>query len=85
MTSVLLSALTPTSSLCFGTPDCVSVKKLENINCSADEVRRLLLKLKPKKSPGPDNIASCVLGECASELAPLMAHIKEIILFRFIT
>ena len=59
----------------FPTPDCVVVKKLENINCSANEVRRLLLKLKPNKSPRPDNIAPCVLRECASELAPSLAHI----------
>ena len=35
-------------------------KKLENISCSANEVRHLLLKLKPNKSPGPDHIAPCV-------------------------
>ena len=50
-------------------------KKLENISCSANEVRRLLLKLNPNKSPGPDNIAPCVLRECASEPAPSLAHI----------
>ena len=50
-------------------------KKLENISCSANEVRHLLLKLKPNNSPGPDNIAPCVLRECASELAPSLAHI----------
>ena len=33
------------------------------------------MKLKPNKSPGPDNIAPCVLRECASELAPSLAHI----------
>ena len=54
----------------FSTPDYDVVKKLENINCIANEVRRLLLKLKPNKSLGPDNIAPCVLRECASELAP---------------
>lgn len=59
----------------FPTPDYVVVKKLDNINCSANEVRRLLLKLKPNKSPGPDNIAPCVLRECASELSPSLAHI----------
>ena len=59
----------------FPTPDYVVVKKLENINCSVNEVRRLLLKLKPNKSPGRDNIAPSVLRECASELAPLLAHI----------
>ena len=73
----------------FPTPDYVVVKKLENVNCSANEVRRLLLKLKPNKSPGPDNIAPCVSRECASELAPSLAHIlnkfKQIILLRFIT
>ena len=59
----------------FPTPDYVVVKRLENINCSVNEVRRLLLKLKPNKSPGPDNIAPCVLRECASELASSVAHI----------
>ena len=59
----------------FPNPDYVVVKRLENINCSVNEVRRLLLKLKPNKSPGPDNIAPCVLRECASELAPSLAHI----------
>ena len=33
------------------------------------------MKLKPNKSPGPDNIAPCVLRERASELAPSLAHI----------
>ena len=59
----------------FPTPDYVVVKKLENINCSANEARRLLLKLKPNKSPGPDSITPCALRECALELAPSLAHI----------
>ena len=59
----------------FPTPYYVVVKKLENINYSVNEVRRLLLKLKPNKSPGSDNIAPYVLRECASELAPSLAHI----------
>ena len=33
------------------------------------------LKLKPNKSPGPDNIAPCILREFALELAPSLAHI----------
>ena len=61
----------------FPTPDYVVVKRLENINCSVNEVRRLLLKLKPNKSPGSDNIAPCVLRECASELAPSLAHLLD--------
>ena len=59
----------------FLTPDYVVVKRLENINCSVNEVRRLLLKLKPNKSTGPDNVAPCVLRECGSELPPSLAHI----------
>ena len=59
----------------FPTPNYVVVKRLENINCSVNEVRRLLLKLKPNKSPGRDNIAPCVLRECASELVPSLTHI----------
>ena len=55
----------------FPTADYVVVMRLESVN----EGRRLLLKLKPRKSPGPDNIAPCVLRECASELAPLLAPI----------
>ena len=42
---------------------------------SVNEVRCPPLKLKPNKSPGPNNIAPCVLRECASELAPSPAHI----------
>ena len=70
----------------FPTPYCFVVKKFENINCSADEVRRLLLKLTPYKSLGCDNIAPCVLRECATELAPSLAHaLNKIILLRVIT
>ena len=50
-------------------------KKLENISCSANEVRHLLLKLKPNKSPEPDHIAPFVLREYASEPAPSLTHI----------
>ena len=50
-------------------------KKLENISCSANEVRHLLLKLKPSNSPEPDHIAPCVLREYASEPAPSLTHI----------
>ena len=74
-TSVLPSVFTVEDYGNFPTPYYVVVKKLENINCSVNEVRRLLLKLKPNKSPGRDNIAPCVLRECASKLAPSLANI----------
>ena len=51
------------------------VCELENISCSANEVRHLLLKLKPSNSPEPDHIAPCVLREYASEPAPSFTHI----------
>ena len=61
-------------------------KKLENISCSANEVRHLLLKLKPSKSPELDHIAPCVLREYASEPSTFIdAYIKQIIPLRFIT
>ena len=49
-------------------------KKLENISCSANELRHLL-KLKPNKSPEPDHIALYILREYASEPAPSLTHI----------
>ena len=53
----------------FPTQDCTFDKKLANIDCSVNEVKRHLLKLKSNKSPGPDHIASCILKSCAPELA----------------
>ena len=44
-------------------------RKLEHINCSVNEVRIHLQKLKVNRSPGPDNIAPCILKSFASELA----------------
>ena len=44
-------------------------RKLEHINCSVNEVTSHLQKLKANKSPGPDNIAPCILKSCASDLA----------------
>lgn len=58
----------------FPTLDCIVDKKLESVNCSVDEVRSYLQKLKPYKSPGPDHIAPCILKSCARELAPSVTY-----------
>lgn len=54
----------------FPTLNRIVDKKLENIHCSTNEVKKHLLNLKPNKSPGPDNIPSRILKEYASTLAP---------------
>ena len=67
----------------FTTKDCVNIpiqdcsvdKKLANIDCSVNEVKCHLLKLKTNKSPGPDHIAPCILKSCALELAPSITYI----------
>ena len=58
----------------FPTQDCTFDKKLANINCSVNELKRHLQKLKPNKSPGPDHIAPCILKSCAPELAPSLTY-----------
>ena len=58
----------------FPTLVCIVDKKLESVNCSVDEVRSYLQKLKPYKSPGPDHIAPCILKSCARELAPSVTY-----------
>ena len=58
----------------FPTQDCTFDKKLANFDCSANEVKRHLLKLKPNKSPGPDYIVPCILKSCAAELAPSLTY-----------
>ena len=50
--------------------DHVVDRKLENIQCDANEVEKYLYSLNPHKSPGPDYIPSRILKTCARELAP---------------
>ena len=46
---------------------------LSFLQCSADDVRKILLELKPCKSPGPDGIHPMILRNCAENLASLSA------------
>ena len=42
---------------------------LSSLQCSVDEVTKLLKELKPRKSPGPDGIHPLILKNCADTLA----------------
>ena len=42
---------------------------LSSLQCSVDEVTKLLKELKPRKSPGPDGIHPLILKKCANTLA----------------
>ena len=68
------SVFTTEAYVNFPTQDCIFDKKLANFDCSANEVKRHLLKLKPNKSPGPDYIVPCILKSCAAELAPSLTY-----------
>ena len=74
MNSYFSSVFTTEDYVNFPTQDCIFDKKLANIDCSVNEVKRHLLKLKPNKSPGPDHIAPCILKSCAPELAPSLTY-----------
>ena len=74
MNSYFSSVFTTEDHVNFPTQDCTFDKKLARIDCSVNEVKRHLLKLKPNKSPGPDHIAPCILKSCALELAPSLTH-----------
>ena len=74
MNSYFSSVFTTEDYVNFPTQDCIFDKKLANIDCSVNEVKRHLLKLKPNKSPGPDRIAPYILKSCASELAPSLTY-----------
>lgn len=74
MSSYFSSVFTTKDYVNFPTQDCIFDKKLANIDCSVNEVKRHLLKLKPNKSPGPDHIAPCILKSCAPELAPSLTY-----------
>ena len=58
----------------FPRQDCSVDKKLANIDCSVNEVKRHLLKLETNKSPGPDHIRPCILKSCALELTPSITY-----------
>lgn len=74
MNSYFSSVFTTEDYANFPTQDCTVDKKLAKIDCSVNEVKRHLLKLKPNKSPGPDHIAPCIFKSCASELAPSLTY-----------
>ena len=74
MNSYFSSVFTTEDHVNFPTQDCTFDKKLARIDCSVNEVKRHLLKLKPNKSPGPDHIAPCILKSSALELAPSLTH-----------
>ena len=74
MNSYFSSVLTTEDYVNFPMQDCSVDKKLANIDCSVNEVKRHLLKLKTNKSPGPDHMAPCILKSCALELAPSITY-----------
>ena len=74
MNSYFSSVFTTEDYVNFPTQDCIFDKQLANIDCSVNEVKQHLLKLKPNKSPGPDHIAPCILKSCAPELAPSLTY-----------
>ena len=45
---------------------------IEDINITENSIRKLLMKLNPSKSPGPDNLAPRVLKELADDIAPIL-------------
>ena len=49
--------------------------ELSFLQCSADDVRKILMKLKPRKSPGPDGIHPMILKNCAENLASSLSGI----------
>ena len=75
MNSYFSSVFTNEDYVNFPTQDCIVDKELADIDCSVNEVKRHLLKLKPNKSPGPDHIALYILKSCALELAPLLTYV----------
>lgn len=48
---------------------------LSFLQCSADDVRKILAELKPRKSPGPDGIHPMILRNCAENLASSLSGI----------
>lgn len=72
--SYFSSVFTTEDYVNFPTEDCTFDKKLANIDCPVNEVKRHLLKLKPNKSPGPDHIAPRILKPCAPELPPSLTY-----------
>ena len=74
MNSYFSSVFTTKDYVNFPTQDCIFDKKLVNIYCSVNEVKRHLLKLKLKKSPGPDHVTPCILKSCAPELATSLTY-----------
>ena len=49
--------------------------KLDLIECTIEEVEKLLSYLKPSKSPGPDMIHPRIFNECATSLAPSLCYL----------
>ena len=75
MNSNFFSVFTTEDYLNFPTLDCFVDKKLANTDCSVNEVKCHLLKLKTNKSAGPDHVAPCILKSCALELASWLAYV----------
>ena len=48
---------------------------MEDINITESGIRKLLMKLNPSKSPGPDSLAPRVLKELADDTAPILLSI----------
>ena len=74
MNSCFSSVFTTEDYVNFPIQDCSVEKKLANIDCSVNEVKRHLLKFKTNKSPGLDPIALCILKSCALELSPSIMY-----------
>ena len=58
--------------------DRVVDRKLENIaDCSVNEVKCIMQKLTPNKSPWPNRIVPCILKSCATQLVPSVTYMLK--------
>ena len=52
--------------------------RIKNIKIHTKGVEKLLAKVNPSKSSGPDNIPNRILKECATQLAPILQKIFQV-------
>ena len=53
----------------------IKYKDLSLVHCSPKDVSKILSKLKPRKSSGPDIIHPTILKKCAGTLAPSLSDV----------
>ena len=56
-------------------PDRDFIETLSTIEITADNIKKAILKLKPSKSQGPDNLHPKVIKECSDQLFEPLKHI----------